>query len=163
MRAMAFFAFLPISEIAVSKQDSVNGNLLQLDQVSRKHSGKGNVVSLIITFKSYKHNYNQNPFSIVLNRQPKACPVQSFLDYVCVRGTVHGPLFINHNGSPVLRSGFSKCLAQLFGYATWIPIDIKDTALELVLLLMQLNKAFLTPRLGTWVNGNLMLSKSISE
>ena len=78
---MAFFAFLRIGEITVSKRDSVNGNLLQLDQVSKKHSGNGNMVSLIITFTSYKHDYNQNPFSLVLNRQPKACPVQSFLDY----------------------------------------------------------------------------------
>ena len=46
-----------------------------------KHHENGNVVSLIITFTSCKHNYNQNPFSIVWNRQPKACPVQSFLDY----------------------------------------------------------------------------------
>ena len=113
MCAMAFFAFRRIGEITVSKRDSVNGNLLQLDQVSKKHSGNGNVVSLIITFTSYKHNYNQNPFSIVLNRQPKACPVQSFLDYVSVRGIVHGPLFINHDGSPVLRSEFSKMLGSV--------------------------------------------------
>ena len=33
MCAMAFFAFLRIGEITVSKRDSVNGNLLQLDQV----------------------------------------------------------------------------------------------------------------------------------
>ena len=56
MCAMAFFAFLRIGEITVSKRDSVNGNLLQLDQVSKKHSGNGNVASLIITFTSYKHN-----------------------------------------------------------------------------------------------------------
>ena len=80
MCAMAFFAFLRIGEITVSKRDCVNGNLLQLDQVSREHRGKGKVVSLIITFPSYKHNYNQNLFPIVLNRQPKACPVQAFLD-----------------------------------------------------------------------------------
>ena len=113
MCAMAFFAFLRIGELTVSKRDSVNGNLLQLDQVSKKHSGNGNVVSLIITFTSYKHNYNQHPFSIVLNTQPKACPIQSFLDYLSVRGTVHGPLFINHNGSPVLRSEFSKMLGSV--------------------------------------------------
>ena len=108
MCSMAFFTFLCIGEITVSKCDGVNGNLLQLDQVCKKQSGNGNVVSLIITFTSYKHNYNQNPFSIVLNRQPKACPVQSFLDYASVCGIVHGPLFINHDGSPVLRGGFSK-------------------------------------------------------
>ena len=113
MCAMAFFAFLRIGEITVSKRDCVNGNLLQLDQVSREHRGKGNVVSLIITFPSYKHNYNQNLFPVVLNRQPKACPVQAFLDYVSVRGTVHGPLFINHDGYPVLRSEFSKMLGSV--------------------------------------------------
>ena len=86
-----------------------------------------------------------------MNRQPKACPVQSFLDYVSVRGIVHGPPFIYHDGSPVLRSEFSKML------------DIKDTALGLVLLLMRLNKAFRTPRIGICVDGNLMLSKSILE
>ena len=31
MCAMAFFTFLRISEITVSKRDSVNGNLLRLD------------------------------------------------------------------------------------------------------------------------------------
>ena len=56
MCAMAFFAFRRIGEITVSKRDSVNGNFLQLDQVSKKHSGNGNVVSLIITLTSYKHN-----------------------------------------------------------------------------------------------------------
>ena len=113
MCTMAFFAFLRIGEITVSTQNGVNGNLLQLDQVSKKHSGNGSVVSLIITFTSYKHNYNQNPFSIVLNRQPKACPVQSFLDYASVRGIVHGPLFINRVGSPVLRGEFSKMLGSV--------------------------------------------------
>ena len=111
--AMAFFAFLRMGEIIVSKRDSVNGNLLRLDQVSREHSGNSNVVSLIITFPSYKHNYNQNLFPIVLNRQPKACPVQAFLDYVSVPGTVHGPFFINHDGYPVLTSEFSKMLGSV--------------------------------------------------
>ena len=113
MCTMAFFAFLRISEITVSKQDSVNGNLLQLGKVSKKHSGNGNMVSLIITFTSYKHDNNQNPFSIVLNRQPKACPVQTFLDYASVHGIAHGPLFVNHNGSPVLRGEFSKMLGSV--------------------------------------------------
>ena len=113
MCAMAYFAFLRIGEITVPKRDSVNGNLLQLDQVSRRQSGKGNVVSLISTFTSYKHNYNQNPFSLILTRQPTACPVQSLSDYVSVLGTVNGLLFINQDGSPVLRSEFSKMLSSV--------------------------------------------------
>ena len=45
MCAMAFLALLHIGEITVSKRDSVNGNLLQLDQVPKKHSRNGDVVS----------------------------------------------------------------------------------------------------------------------
>ena len=110
MCTMAFFAFLRIREITVSKRDGVHGNLLQLNQVSKKHSGNGDVVSLIITFTSYKHHYNQNP---CLHRQPKACPVQSFLDYASVRGIAHGPFIITHDGSPVLRGEFSKMLGSV--------------------------------------------------
>ena len=113
MCSMAFFAFLRIGEITVSKQQSTSSNLLQLGQVSKRCCGSGNVVSLVITFTSYKHHYNQNPFSIVLTRQLKACPVQVFLDYVTVRGTLNGPLFINQDGSPVLRSDFSKMLCSI--------------------------------------------------
>ena len=113
MCSMAFFAFLRIGEITVSKRESINSNLLQLNQVTKQCCGKGNVVSLIITFKNYKHSYNQIPFSIVLTRQPKACPVESFLDYASVRGTLHGPLFINRDGSPFLRSEFSKILGSI--------------------------------------------------
>ena len=29
----------------------------------------------MIAFKNYKHNYNQNPFSIILAKQLNACPV----------------------------------------------------------------------------------------
>ena len=80
MCSMAFFAFLRIGEITVSKQQSTSSNLLQLGQVSKRCCGSGNVVSLVITFTNYTHHYNQTPFSIVLTRQLKACPVQAFLD-----------------------------------------------------------------------------------
>ena len=113
MCSMAFFAFLRIGEITVYKRESVNENLLQLDQVFRQCCPKGNVNSLRITFKNYKHSYNQNSFSIVLNRQPKACPVSTFLDYLSVRDVVQGPLFINQDGSPVLRSEFAKWFSSI--------------------------------------------------
>ena len=90
---MAFFAFLCIGEITVSKRD-----LLQLGQVSTQRGQNGEVVSLVITFKHYKHSYNQNPFSIVLGKQLNACPVKSFLDYLLLRGPLSGPLFINQEG-----------------------------------------------------------------
>ena len=113
MCSLAFFAFLRIGEITVSNREGVNNNLLQLGQVSRRCCESGNELSLVITFTNYKHNYNQNPFSIVLRRQLHACPVQSLLDYFSVRGIANGPLFINPDGSPVLRSEFSKMLCSI--------------------------------------------------
>ena len=72
------------------------------------------MVSLVVTFTNYKHNYNQSTFSLILHRQFNACPVQSFLDYVDMRGAENGPLFINEDGSPVLRSDFCKALRTIF-------------------------------------------------
>ena len=45
MCSMAFFSFLRIGEIKVSKQQSISSNLLQLGQVSNRCCGSGNVVS----------------------------------------------------------------------------------------------------------------------
>ena len=113
MSSMAFFAFLRIGEITVLKQESSSSNLLQLGQVSKRCCGSGNVVSLVVTFTNYKHLYNQNLFSIFLTKQLKACPVQAFSDYVTVRGTLNGRLFIYKDGFPVLRSDFSKMLCSI--------------------------------------------------
>ena len=71
------------------------------------------MVSLVVTFTNYKHNTNGNAFSLILHRQLNACPVQSFLDYVTVRGSENGPLFINKVGSSVLRSDFGKVLCSV--------------------------------------------------
>ena len=113
MCSMAFFTFLHIGKITVSKRNSFNSNLLQLGQVSMQCGQNGEVVSLVITFKNYKHNYNQNPFSIVLAKQLNACPVKSFLDYLLLCGPLSGPLFINQEGLPVLRSDFCKMLCSV--------------------------------------------------
>ena len=72
------------------------------------------MVSLVVTFTNYKHNYNQSAFSLILHRQFNTCPVQSFLDYVNTRGAENGPLFINGDGSPVLRSNFCKAFCTIF-------------------------------------------------
>ena len=113
MCSMAFFGFLGIGEITVTKPQSIHSNLLYLSHVTRQFGSKGEVVSLVVTFTNYKHNTNRNAFSLILHRQLHACPVQSFLDYVTVRGSENGPLFINKDGSPVLRSYFGKVLCSV--------------------------------------------------
>lgn len=113
MCSMAFFGFLCIGEITVTKPQSIHSNLLYLAHVTRQFCSKGEVVSLVVTFTNYKHNTNRNAFSLILHRQLNACPVQSFLDYLTVRGSENGPLVINKDGSPVLRSDFGKVLCSV--------------------------------------------------
>ena len=60
------------------------------------------------------------------------------------------------------QNGTEKSFALLFEYVAWILTGIKDTASGLVQLPMQQNKGIPTPKLGIWVDGNLMHSKNIS-
>jgi len=113
MCSLAFFAFLRIGEITgSSKTQSTSNAVLNLSQVSRQSAENGYVLSMKVTFLDFKHHYNQNNVSIVVTRQSKACPVQALLNYVSVRGTTNGPLFVNQDGSLVLRSEFTNMLSS---------------------------------------------------
>jgi len=90
------------------------------------------------------------------------CPVQSLLDYASVRGMAYGPLFITHDGSPVLRGELSKMLGSVIRLCNLDPNRYKGHSFRIGALLMQLNKGFLMARLGIRADGNLMLTKSIS-
>ena len=150
---MAFFAFLRIGEITVSKRDSFSSNLLQLVQVSRQGSQNGEVVSLVITFKNYKHNYNQNPFSIVLAKQLTACPVRSYLEYFLLRGPLSGPLFITQEGLPVLRSDFCKMLCTVVQLCNLDPKKYKGHSFKIGAATYAAEHGFSDPQirqLGRW-------------
>ena len=98
MCSLALFDFLRIGEITVTKPQSIHSNLLYLAHVTRQFCSKGKVVPLVVTVTNYEHNTNRNAFSLILQRQLNACPIQSFLDYITVRGLEKGPLFINIYG-----------------------------------------------------------------
>ena len=108
MCAMAFFAFLRIGEITAARQSP---DTLRLSQVDKLSDESGAVVSLKVTFRNFKHNYNQRPITIVINRHPGVCPVEALLAYISLRGTDEGPLFRTLDGAPVDRSAFSDLLS----------------------------------------------------
>ena len=107
MCSLAFFAFLRIGEFTTTNHSSTN-SVLQLDQVQKTMSQNGNIHSLKVTFLNHKHNYNQPAFSLILLRNKTVCPVDAILNYLKVRGTMNGPLFIDSIGLPISRSNFSK-------------------------------------------------------
>ena len=108
MCAMAFFAFLRIGEITAARQSP---DTLRLSQVDKLSDESGAVVSLKVTFCNFKHNYNQRPITIVINRHLGVCLVEALLAYISLRGTDEGPLFRTLDGAPVDRSAFSDLLS----------------------------------------------------
>ena len=111
MCTTAFFGFLRVGEITFCPRSSA---VLQLDQVGRLLDNSGNIVGFKLTFKNFKHSYNQRAVSITLNRRSDVCPVQSLLAYLSRRGFSNGPLFCTEDGRAVSRKIFTDYLALIF-------------------------------------------------
>lgn len=110
MCTTAFYGFLRIGEVATT---SPSCNVLQLNQVSKLVNDLGVCCGFQITLSNYKHCYNQRPFSISLTRRPEACPVQTLLSYLQVRGGHDGPLFQTLDGLPISRRVFNTYLSRV--------------------------------------------------
>ena len=67
-----------------------------------------------LTFENFKHNYNQRPCSLEIYRQSMICPVQLLSDYLVLRGSRPGAIFISHLGNPVSRDAFATQLQRAF-------------------------------------------------
>jgi hypothetical protein len=98
--ALVFFTFLHVGEITATSQPC--NCPIQLNQLT-KLSRDGEVIGYKLIFADYKHNYNQRPFTMVINRQTSACPVQLLSTY------------LNHCGCSAKESFHRKpcCLPQI--------------------------------------------------
>ena len=92
MCSLAFHAFLRVGEMAVTNNS--NTAILSITDVTKLVNAANQTVSLKVTFRVYKHSYNNFPFSIVIKRQSVFCPVEFLLDYLQQRGTSSGSLFL---------------------------------------------------------------------
>ena len=100
MCSLAFFACMRVGEFTWTATRE-RGSLIQLHQLTKQVDANQRAISLKFTFLDLKHNYNQRPFSVVINRQSNFCPVHIILDYLSLRGSEPGPLFLLADGSPV--------------------------------------------------------------
>ena len=122
MCALAFFAFLRVSEITATSQP---GNCpIQLNQLT-KLSRDGEVIGYKLIFADYKHNYNQRPFTMVINQQTSACPLQLLSTYLNQRGCSPGPVFMTVEGVAVPRKFFTANLVACLKYCDLSPSHYK--------------------------------------
>ena len=84
------------------------------------------VISLKFTFLDFKHNYNQRPFSVVINRCNNFCPVHVILAYLSLRGSGPGPLSRLADGFPVSRAIFIDKLSMAIKYCGLDPSRYKS-------------------------------------
>ncbi|XP_048584136.1 uncharacterized protein LOC116617925 isoform X2 [Nematostella vectensis] len=111
MCCFAFYAFLRVGEMTQSSQTQNTGSLLTIFQLSQLKAETGVVKALKLTFHNFKHSYNQRPFSLIIQRQNSPCPVNLLLQYLVLRGTHAGPLFLDSFGNAVTRDKFTNLLS----------------------------------------------------
>ena len=109
MCSLAFFAFLRIGEMTTAKNNSCQP--LHMHNLAFSCDSNNQVVGMKLTFHDFKHNYNQRPFTLTINRQSSCCPIQLLLEYLALRGNHGGALFITHGSIPVAREVFARQLS----------------------------------------------------
>ena len=124
MCSLAFFACMRVGEFTWTATRE-RGSLFQLHQLTKLVDANQRAISLNFTFLDFKHNYNQRPFSVVINRPSNFCPVHIILDYLSLRGSEPGPLFRLADGSPVSRAIFIAKLSMAINYCGLDPSRYK--------------------------------------
>lgn len=80
MCSLAFFGFLRIGEITATTNAGCQP--LQMHRISHVYASSQHGVGFTLTFLDFKHNYNQRPFTLSLQRQHSCCPIALLLDYL---------------------------------------------------------------------------------
>lgn len=107
MFTLMYFGCLRIGEVATSTH---NDNTLQLNQLSLQLAA-GTLKSLCIDFKSFKHSGSKIPnLTIIAQADRHICPVYALANYIKVRGSKPGPLYLDCFQVPINRSKFVKLL-----------------------------------------------------
>lgn len=116
MFMIAFYGFFRLGELTC-KQASLKDKVVNYDNITFvKHNNLIHSVNIVIT--RFKHNTNNRPFTIIIERQPDAqyCPVQCLISYLRLRGHRSGPLFAFANLDPVTITQFNCQLHRALAF-----------------------------------------------
>jgi site-specific recombinase XerD len=108
MFIIAFHVFLRVGEMAGSSK-----HVLQYDQVNVMHD------SFTVIFKSFKH-HSGTPLTLVVKASACPCPVQALKQYLSLRGSAPGPLFLTSSHTTVSRELFTQ---QLHSALAWVGLN----------------------------------------
>ena len=119
MFALAFHAFLRIGEITV-KRGALNPHLLQFSNLKMDKD------QLVLSFSSYKHSQGR-VFSIKIpaSMPSTSCALRALQEYLVVRGTSPGPLFLFSSKTAVSRMEFDRVLKRALIFNSVSPTFFK--------------------------------------
>lgn len=120
MFLLAFHAFLRIGEVVNNGRTQ---NILKLSNIQFFRQGNIYPSRLEVTFDSYKGHYNTSPVTLSLTTQVDAsrCPVQCLFNFLQVRGSKEGPIYVFPNGKPISYQYFCNTLKQALVVAGYKP------------------------------------------
>lgn len=108
MFTLAFFAFLRIGEYTCTRTSNVN--VLQLKNIvfdNAHHAG------FTVIFHKFKHSKG-HPFRLHISSQNSTiCPVRALINYLNLRSSIDGPLFMYKDNVPVSASHFQRVLKSI--------------------------------------------------
>lgn len=109
MACLALKALLRVEEMTDSIHNLMIGNL----SVSRRE--------VIIKFTSFKHSVLYNPEIVIQTSGKALCAVQAVLDYLNLRGSRAGPLFVDQKFRAVKRGYFTLMVKKALMYLEYPP------------------------------------------
>lgn len=107
MYSLAYSACLRVGELAVSNHKD---NTIQLSQINEVIINS-ETTAIRIYFSQYKHSDGDKPI-LEINAQvnDKLCPVKMLKNYLNLRPSLPGPIFLSSSGKPISRQQFVNAL-----------------------------------------------------
>ena len=111
----AFFALLRVGELTSTQFGSAN--ILQLSHIQLPNT-QNEPTHIIINMQNHKHAQGTPmPITMTTQKDISICPVKALINYLRLRGTQPGPLFILHDGrsvpSYVFTTTLKECIATM--------------------------------------------------
>lgn len=105
---LAFHGFLRISEFTHSPDNPHN---IKIEHVCWQKDNRGKDV-LQVSILSFKNKGNRGAVTLLVGRSPNSviCPVLACSQYLSIRPSLPGPLFLWEDGHPLARDTFSSLL-----------------------------------------------------
>ena len=96
-----------------------------------------------------------------MSRKSDNCPVQSVLDFLSVRSSRPGPLFMNLDGSPVARSDFQESLNLVHNFCDFNPSFYKGHSFRIDAATFAAQQDLSDAHIPLWVVGSQMPLRNI--